>query len=93
MNPIHLIEVYIVNQVWDSILKLLFGHQSLPYIEAFGNYLFYRQQVLYKANHRVLRNVYKDRTKKYYEFKLKDKSYENLQQIDKDFRETLDKIQ
>lgn len=68
----------ICNQVWDGILRKIFGPNSIENLEQFGRYLVLRQQRIYRAfNDKKLsireqqicelRNIYKERSKKLYD--------------------------
>ena len=54
------------------------GNYSIEYLDAFGRYLILRQQHIYKAfeagnpSKCELRNIYKERCKKFYEHSLFD---------------------
>lgn len=58
------------NQVWDRLLKHLFGKQCLTHVETLGHFLVLRQRKLFKTLCRKdtdFANVYKPRCKELYE--------------------------
>ena len=73
-SPIVLEHMRIACDIWDDLMKKIFGRFAVKHIQNFGHYMFLRQQRIYRL-FRVqkedldlrLTNIYKDRCVRYYE--------------------------
>ena len=66
--------------VWDKLMKKFFGANQLQLFNEFGKYMFLRQKSLYllfriQDDVKSMGNIYKERCKQYYEFKMFDKYF------------------
>ena len=75
-NPVLLVELQICSWVWESIVKYLFGEDSLEMIDNFGRYQILRQQLIYRKlsadPSMFLSSIYKNRVLPYYQHNLFD---------------------
>ena len=68
-------QLLICNRVWDDLVCLIFGTESIKHLDSFGRYLVLRQQKIFTAFDSMnencdLPNVYKERCRKFYNHKF-----------------------
>jgi hypothetical protein len=81
-SPLFFEHIRIACDIWDDLVKKVFGKSAVKNIDEFGHYLFIRQQRIYRL-FRVqkedldlrLANIYKDRCARYYEHTFYEKDY------------------
>jgi hypothetical protein len=70
-----LMQLQICNKVWDDLVSMIYGPESIKHLDSFGHFLVLRQQKIFRAFDSMnencdLPNVYKERCRKYYNHKF-----------------------